>query len=60
MYIYFKIVFGVVFVEFVFYKLFWMVYILGNNNVFIYLYNIYYVLYFLNSKSMNWKFMDYN
>lgn len=43
-----------------FYKLFWMVHTLGNNNALTYSHNTYRALHLLNSKSMNWKFMDYS
>lgn len=42
-----------------FYILFWMVHTLGNNNALTYSHNTYHALHLLNSKSMNWKFMDY-
>lgn len=36
-----------------------MVHTLGNNNALTYSHNTYRALHLLNSKSMNWKFMDY-
>lgn len=37
-----------------------MVHTLGNNNALTYSHNTYRALHLLNSKSMNWKLMDYN